>query len=175
MDSTSSWSGGGQPLSAPPTSEQAHWPGGRDASDAKLQLGWNWSEQSALSETSSLRVVSAMGAGSVLQGGVFAMNLRAGHAGQSLGRLAFGDKHYQHLPRSPVQAYVLASPEGPDREDLPKYDRVAVIEISTTGEVSVNQIDGVVARMQLGLAWLRSTLHELTLHPAVLEASDRVG
>jgi len=84
--------------------------------------------------------------GAVVQGGVSSTSVVRQGIWQ-LGLL----KH----PRAPegLHGLVLAAPERPERADLPKYDRAALLNIE--GEkLILTQGDGAIIRIQLSVAWL---------------------
>jgi len=136
----------------------------------RLQLGQQWAIFEGCGDSRPPAVVSSLrqgdGGGAVLQGGICAKVWKPGT--WPLGQLVpVGSSNGAGVcdhPPAPVHCLALGAPERPDREDLPKYDRIAWVSVSVDGEVTVAQDDGVVARLQLGaVAWLNTPLLRLGL------------
>lgn len=130
-----------------------------------LRLDRHWSIFESCGESRPPILIKAGCWGAVLQGAVSCTwTLQPGT--HPLGRLAETDNVKSRCihPWAPIRVCVLAAPERPDRQDLPKYDRPAMVEVSVDGEVTVSQEDGVIARLQLGsIAWLCTKQHLLHL------------
>lgn len=140
-----------------------------------FRLTGQWAIFEGVGESRPPAVVCCGAEGAVLQGGVSCSRVvRPGT--WPLGKIGAGPHVREDasdsdslagegcLPRAPIHAIVLAAPERPDREDLPKYDRAALVDISLSGDVTVSQADGHVARLQLAnIVWLRTSLQPLPL------------
>eukprot|EP00931_Biecheleriopsis_adriatica_P115086 TRINITY_DN90921_c0_g1_i1.p1 TRINITY_DN90921_c0_g1~~TRINITY_DN90921_c0_g1_i1.p1 ORF type:complete len:1336 (+),score=212.36 TRINITY_DN90921_c0_g1_i1:33-4010(+) len=139
------------------------------ARHCKLRLNDKWTDLEVCSDVRPPELVVTAGLGAVLQGGL--SSSRAVKPGSwPLGKLEASDGVEACCPPVAVQSVVLAAPERPDREDLPKYDRAALVDVSEAGNVTLVQGDGAVARIQLGsVSWLRTDLQELVLDSELLD------
>eukprot|EP00913_Durusdinium_trenchii_P015893 g14936.t1 len=121
----------------------------------KVRLLAPWTDPEVLWEGKAAELlVSSVGA--VLQGSVSSeAAVRPGT--WPLGRLE------GEVPPEALRSLVLAAPERPERGDLPKYDRAALLDI--VGEkLTLIQGDGAIVRIQLsGVAWLFAPQQQLLL------------
>eukprot|EP00928_Gymnodinium_smaydae_P099927 TRINITY_DN966_c3_g1_i1.p1 TRINITY_DN966_c3_g1~~TRINITY_DN966_c3_g1_i1.p1 ORF type:complete len:1532 (-),score=349.65 TRINITY_DN966_c3_g1_i1:31-4626(-) len=121
------------------------------------------------SSPSTLLTVVTDSAGGALQGSVCARAVVSGAL--PVGALPSGPA--VRRPATRVLATVLGAPERPDRDDLPKYDRVVLLEVSPAGQLHASQVDGIVARLQLGgAAWIHGPLISLPLDAWVLRQAS---
>eukprot|EP00927_Polykrikos_kofoidii_P077261 TRINITY_DN74219_c0_g1_i1.p1 TRINITY_DN74219_c0_g1~~TRINITY_DN74219_c0_g1_i1.p1 ORF type:complete len:1476 (-),score=281.90 TRINITY_DN74219_c0_g1_i1:36-4415(-) len=116
------------------------------------------------------RVASCASGDHVAEGG------GAGAAAGATPSCSSADEGWSNMPLPPLSttnSVVLGAPERPDREDLPKYDRVVLVDVSSDGKLIISQEDGIVARLQLGgVAWLRSEFNSIPLEPRMLQQEE---